>query len=133
MPLSPASAACVQHAMERAAATTRHQLARGLGSLALIASVAPLLGLLLQAPLLLGLFRPCGCGGDPWIRRAEIFDGMANSIIPALFGLAIAIPAHIAYRQFTATVETFSAEMNGAMRLLAELNARRGVRIDRNG
>jgi biopolymer transport protein ExbB/TolQ len=119
--------------MERAAATTRQDLASGLGSLALIASVAPLLGLLLQAPLLVGLFVGCGCGGDGWIRRAVIFDGMANSLIPPLFGLAIAIPACIAYRQFTATVKTFSAEMNGAMLLLAELNARCGVRIGRNG
>lgn len=130
MPLSPASAACVQHAMERAAATTRHQLARGLGSLALIASVAPLLGFLIQIPLFIDSFR--GCGGNKSDCLAALVDLIAHSMLPLALGVGIGIPAFIAHRQFTATVETFTAEMNGATGLLAELSALRGARRDRN-
>lgn len=117
MPLSPASAACVQHAMERAAAMTRLQLARGLGSLALIASLAPLLGCWLMVRLFVGAFG--GCGGPKWACISAVIDGIALSFVPFLWGLAIGTPAFIAYRQFTATVETLTAEMNGAMQLLA--------------
>lgn len=117
MPLSPASAACVQHAMERAAATTRHQFARGLGSLALIASAAPLLGGWLLVRLFIGSF--VACGGEKWACFSAVLDNIAFSFVPFAFGLAIGVPALIAYRQFSATVEELTAEMNGAMQLLA--------------
>lgn len=117
MPLSPAVPVYVQHAMERAAATTRQELARGLGSLALIASLAPLLGGWLLVRLFVGAFR--GCAGPIWGCFLAILDGFAFAFVPFALGLAVAIPAFIAYRQFTATVETLTAETNGAMQLLA--------------
>jgi biopolymer transport protein ExbB/TolQ len=115
MPLSPEAAACVQHAMERAAASTRQELARGLGSLALIGSVAPLLGGWVQVRLAIASYQGCAGWNCHWL----VLDGFASSFLPLLLGLAIGIPAFIAYRQFTATVEALTAEMNGAMQLLA--------------
>ncbi|MCC6586518.1 MAG: MotA/TolQ/ExbB proton channel family protein [Bryobacterales bacterium] len=108
MEMSPATLATIDHAMERASRQVCQQLSARVSSLALIASVAPLLGTLLNVRLFVGSF--LGCGGERSACMAATVERIAQSFVPAAFGLATAIPAYVAYHSFTDRLRDCEAE-----------------------
>lgn len=94
--------------MERASRRACRQLSARVSSLAVIASVAPLLGFLLNVRLFVGAFG--GCGGEKWACIAATVERIADSFVPAAFGLAIAVPSYFAYQCFTDRLKDCEAE-----------------------
>jgi biopolymer transport protein ExbB/TolQ len=105
---------------------------RGLGFLATIGSTAPFIGLFGTVVGIINAFRSiasAGAGG-----MAVVSGGMAEALVSTGLGLFVAIPAVVAYNQFTGNLENFRVEMNRAASQLVnhlfkvpELMARQGM------
>jgi biopolymer transport protein ExbB len=98
--------------MERVQDTGRHvvhELERFLNSLGTIASISPLLGLLGTVAGIINAFNAVMLGGmgDP---RA-LAGGISEALITTAGGLAVAIPAFIAYRYLRGKVERIVIDM----------------------
>jgi biopolymer transport protein ExbB len=98
--------------MERVEDTGRHvvhELERFLNSLGTIASISPLLGLLGTVTGIIRAFNAVMLGGmgDPRM----LAGGISEALITTAGGLAVAIPAFIAYRYLRGKVERIVVEM----------------------
>ena len=98
--------------MERVEDTGRHvvhELERFLNSLGTIASISPLLGLLGTVTGIINAFNAVMLGGmgDPRM----LAGGISEALITTAGGLAVAIPAFIAYRYLRGKVERIVIEM----------------------
>jgi biopolymer transport protein ExbB len=98
--------------MERVEDTGRHivhELERFLNSLGTIASISPLLGLLGTVMGIIRAFNAVMLGGmgDPRM----LAGGISEALITTAGGLAVAIPAFIAYRYLRGKVERIVIEM----------------------
>jgi biopolymer transport protein ExbB len=98
--------------MERVEDTGRHvvhELERFLNSLGTIASISPLLGLLGTVSGIIRAFNAVMLGGmgDP----AKLAGGISEALVTTAAGLAVAIPAFIAYRYLRGKVERIVIEM----------------------
>ena len=107
------SRAVIHEEMEAAGRREVHFLERFLEAIGAIATVAPLLGLLGTVTGMIQVFQRV-------VQQAstgEIVDagGLANGIWEALIttaaGLAVAIPAYLAYRTIASIVDAYSVEM----------------------
>ena len=102
-------AIALRNAFEAAGRAAVHRLERYLNTLGTIASAAPLLGLMGTVIGMIEIFgsqAPTG-GNNP----ALLAHGISVALYNTALGIAVAIPALIAYRIFRARVDDFLVEM----------------------
>ena len=97
--------------LEKEQAEERDELAHGLTWLAVIGSVSPLLGLMGTVIGVMNAFLGITATGSSNI--AAVAPGMAQALITTVAGLAVAIPAVIAYNHFVARLNLVSGELDG--------------------
>lgn len=116
----------LREAIEDAGRAVAHDLERYLSALGTVATVAPLLGLF---GTVIGMIEIFGAqapgGGDP----QQLARGISIALYNTAFGLAIAIPALIAYRHFRARVDDLLIRLEAqALTLVQTLEATRTPR-----
>ena len=106
--------------LEKEEATERDELAHGLTWLAVIGSVAPLMGLMGTVLGITNTFLGIAASGSSNINT--VAPGVAEALVTTVMGLAVAIPAVIAYNHFVSklnllsgALEGFSSEFIGAL------------------
>ena len=80
-----------------------------MNSLATIAAIAPLLGILITVDGIVGSL--IGCGGEKSICMAAVVDRLANSIARCAIGLLVGIFASLCSRFLEAKLEDLDVEM----------------------
>ena len=100
-------------ASKRAAARVHHELSKGLPTVATVASVTPLLGLLATAIEIPNSFK--GCVGEKSACMAAVFDGISMSMWPAALGLAAGLIAFTFYQYLQSALQRFDTEMRVAV------------------
>jgi biopolymer transport protein TolQ len=97
--------------LEKEEAEERDELARGLGWLAVIGSVSPLLGLMGTVIGVMNAFLGITSSGSSNIMA--VAPGVAEALITTVAGLAVAIPSVIAYNHFVGKLNLVSGELEG--------------------
>jgi len=97
--------------LEKGQAEERDQLAAGLPWLAVIATISPLLGLLGTVIGVMNSFLGVAHAGSANI--AAVAPGIAEALVTTVAGLAVAIPAVIAYNYFVSRLNAVSSELEG--------------------
>lgn len=97
--------------LEKEEAEEREELAQGLTALAVIGSVSPLLGLMGTVIGIMRTFLGITAAGSTNI--GAVAPGVAEALITTVAGLAVAIPAVIAYNYFVAKLNLVSGELEG--------------------
>ena len=111
-------------ASQRSAAQVHLELSEGLGGLATVASVAPLLGLFAAVEGIPASFR--GCGGEKWACLSAAIHSISYALCPIPLGLFVGLTALALHRLLSGCVATFDVEMRSACLDLAnELSRRR--------
>ena len=102
----------VQSVLRDARAETLIQLKKGLGFLATIGSTAPFIGLFGTVVGIINAFRGIAATGSGGM--AAVSGGIAEALVATALGIFVAIPAVVAFNQFTGRLENFQVEMNRA-------------------
>ena len=97
--------------LEKALSQERDDIAHGLSWLAIIGSVSPLLGLMGTVIGVMNSFIGIAARGSASI--AAVAPGIAEALITTVVGLAVAIPAVIAYNHYAAKLGLFTSELEG--------------------
>lgn len=97
--------------LEKEEAEERDELARGLTWLAVMGSVSPLMGLMGTVIGIANTFLGITATGSTNI--AAVAPGVAEALVTTVAGLAVAIPAVIAYNHFVARLNLVSGELEG--------------------
>jgi len=97
--------------LEKEEAEERDELARGLGWLAVVGSVSPLMGLMGTVIGVMNAFLGITTSGSSNIMA--VAPGVAEALITTVAGLAVAIPAVIAYNHFVGKLNLVSGELEG--------------------
>jgi len=97
--------------LEKEEAEERDELARGLGWLAVIGSVSPLMGLMGTVIGVMNAFLGITSSGSSNIMA--VAPGVAEALITTVAGLAVAIPSVIAYNHFVGKLNLVSGELEG--------------------
>lgn len=97
--------------LEKEESEERDELAHGLGSLAVIGSVSPLLGLMGTVIGVMNAFLGITISGSSNIMA--VAPGVAEALVTTVVGLAVAIPAVIAYNHFVSKLNLFTGELEG--------------------
>ncbi len=97
--------------MEKEEAEERDELAVGLTWLAIVGSVSPLLGLMGTVLGVMNAFLGIVSTGSTNI--GAVAPGVAEALVTTVVGLAVAIPAVIAYNFFVARLNLVSGELEG--------------------
>ncbi|HEU4621766.1 MAG TPA: MotA/TolQ/ExbB proton channel family protein [Burkholderiaceae bacterium] len=98
----------MKESIEEIGAAVTHDLEKYLTTLGTIASAAPLMGLFGTVVGMIEIFAAQGPSGtDP----TQLAKGISIALYNTGFGLAIAIPALVAYRHFRRLVDSFVNEM----------------------
>jgi len=97
--------------LEKEEAEERDELARGLTWLAVMGSVSPLLGLMGTVIGITNTFLGITVSGSTNI--GAVAPGVAEALVTTVAGLAVAIPAVIAYNHFVARLNLVSGELEG--------------------
>jgi len=97
-------------AVQEAALVELPILERRLGALAAIAQVAPLLGLLGTVLGMIRAFHDFNQGGN-YATPAALSGGMWEALIASAFGLAVAVPAHLAFHFLRGRVRVLVHDM----------------------
>ncbi len=97
--------------LEKEEAEERDILAYGLNWLAIIGSVSPLLGLLGTVIGIMNAFLGITATGSTNI--GAVAPGVAEALVTTVVGLAVAIPAVIAYNHFVARLNLVTGELEG--------------------
>lgn len=117
--------------VQEAAVVELPALERRLGSIAAVAQVAPLVGLLGTILGMITTFAAFMQGGD-YARASALAAGMWQALLATAGGLMLAIPAHLAYHFLTGRVRAIVRDIewsgNEIMKYL--LTEYRGVRPD---
>ena len=92
-------------------AEEREELAHGLTWLAIIGSISPLLGLMGTVIGIMNAFLGITATGSTNI--GAVAPGVAEALVTTVVGLAVAIPAVIAYNHFVARLNLVTGEMEG--------------------
>ena len=100
-------------AVQEAALIELPTLERRMGALAAIAQVAPLLGLLGTVLGMLRTFHEFTQGGH-YATPAALSGGMWEALLATAFGLAVAIPAHLAHHFLRGRVRVLTHDMEWA-------------------
>jgi biopolymer transport protein ExbB len=90
---------------------------RGLNGLATIASVAPLLGMLITVEGIVSSF--VGCGGQKWTCLAVIVENLSKAVVRAALGLLVGILSLVCYRYLRDRFADLTVEMENATLALA--------------
>jgi biopolymer transport protein TolQ len=97
--------------LEKEEAEERDELAHGLNWLAIIGSISPLMGLMGTVIGVMNAFLGITATGSTNI--GAVAPGVAEALITTVAGLAVAIPAVIAYNHFVARLNLVTGEMEG--------------------
>lgn len=97
--------------LEKEEAEERDELAQGLGWLASIGSVAPLMGLMGTVLGIMNAFLGITSSGSANIMA--VAPGVAQALVTTVAGLAVAIPAVMAYNHFVGKLNLVSGELQG--------------------
>jgi biopolymer transport protein TolQ len=97
--------------LEKEEAEERDELARGLTWLAVIGSVSPLLGLMGTVIGVMNAFLGITAAGSTNI--GAVAPGVAEALVTTVAGLAVAIPAVIAYNHFVGKLNLVTGELEG--------------------
>ena len=98
----------MKDAMEESGRAVAHELARYLPLLGTLATVSPLLGLF---GTVIGMIEIFGAQTPTGTNPAQLAHGISVALYNTALGIAVAIPALIAYRHFRARVDDFLVEM----------------------
>ena len=98
----------MKESIEEAGRGVAHLLERFLTTLGTIASLAPLMGLF---GTIVGMIEIFGAQNATGTNPAALAHGISVALYNTGFGLAIAMPALIAYRHFRALVDSFIIDM----------------------
>lgn len=98
----------MKEAIEEAGRGVAHNLERFLTTLGTIASLAPLMGLF---GTIVGMIEIFGAQNATGANPAQLAHGISVALYNTGFGLAIAMPALVAYRHFRALVDSFILDM----------------------
>ena len=109
--LSTAQLDVLRLMLEKEEAEERDELGRGLTWLAVIGSVSPLLGLMGTVIGITNTFLGITRGGSTNI--GAVAPGVAEALVTTVVGLAVAIPAVIAYNHYVAKLNLVSGELEG--------------------
>jgi len=109
--LSPAQLEALRMVLEKEEAEERDELAYGLSWLAIIGSVSPLLGLMGTVIGIMNTFLGITQAGSTNI--GAVAPGVAEALVTTVVGLAVAIPAVIAYNHFVSRLNLVSGELEG--------------------
>ena len=107
-----ASLELVTSALRDSISETLIELKRGLGVLATIGSTAPFVGLFGTVVGIINAFRSIAATGSGGM--SVVSGGIAEALVSTALGIFVAIPAVVAFNQFTGKIETFHVEMNRA-------------------
>jgi len=110
-PLTSTQLEALRMVLEKEEAEERDELAHGLNWLAIIGSVSPLLGLLGTVIGIMDTFIGITRAGSTNI--GAVAPGIAEALITTVVGLAVAIPAVIAYNHFVSRLNLVSGELEG--------------------
>jgi biopolymer transport protein TolQ len=97
--------------LEKEEAEERDELAHGLNWLAIIGSISPLLGLMGTVIGIMNAFLGITRTGSTNI--GAVAPGVAEALVTTVVGLAVAIPAVIAYNHFVARLNLVTGELEG--------------------
>ncbi len=97
--------------LEKGEAEERDELSHGMTWLAVIGSVSPLLGLMGTVIGVMNAFLGIVATGSTNI--GAVAPGVAEALVTTVVGLAVAIPAVIAYNYFVARLNLVSGELEG--------------------
>jgi biopolymer transport protein TolQ len=109
--LSPAQLEVLRLVLEKEEGEERDELAGGLLWLAIIATVAPLLGLLGTVMGVMHSFIGVAREGSGSI--SAVAPGVAEALVTTVVGLIVAIPAAMAYNYFTSRLNLVMNELEG--------------------
>ncbi len=110
--------------LEKEVSEERDDLAHGLSWLAIIGTVSPLLGLLGTVVGVMNSFIGISARGSANI--AAVAPGIAEALITTVVGLAVAIPAVIAYNHYASKLGLFTSELQGFASEFVGMLAREG-------
>lgn len=114
-PLGPGLTEAQLHALrlvlEKEQGQESDELAAGVTWLAIIAAVAPLLGLLGTVLGVMSAFLGVAAAGTANI--SAIAPGVAEALVTTVAGLTVAIPSAIAYNYFASRLGAFDGELEG--------------------
>lgn len=109
--LSAAQVETLRLVLEKEQIEERDAMAHGLPWLAIIATVSPLLGLMGTVVGVMDAFVGISAMGTANI--TAVAPGIAEALITTVTGLAVAIPAVIAYNYFASRLGLFAGELQG--------------------
>jgi biopolymer transport protein TolQ len=109
--LTPAHLESLRLILEKEQAEERDSLAAGLPWLAIIAAASPLLGLLGTVIGVMNAF--VGVAAQGTANISAVAPGIAEALITTVMGLAVAIPAVIAYNLYASRLGLFAGELQG--------------------
>ncbi len=102
----------VQRSLDMSSALTAAEMKKGLGGLATIGSTAPFIGLFGTVFGIINAFTGMAQTGSGGL--AAVSAGIAEALITTAAGLAVAIPAVMAFNYFTGHLERFQIEMTNS-------------------
>ena len=102
----------VTTALDNAREEALIEMKRGLGLLATIGSTAPFIGLFGTVVGIINAFRGIAANGSGGM--AAVSGGIAEALVATALGIFVAIPAVVAFNQFTGKLDQFQVEMNKA-------------------
>jgi biopolymer transport protein ExbB/biopolymer transport protein TolQ len=120
-----ASFELVTSALEDTRVETLIEMKRGLGLLATIGSTAPFVGLFGTVVGIINAFRGIAATGSGGM--AAVSGGIAEALVATALGIFVAIPAVVAFNQFTGMLERFQVEMKQATSQLVNVLFHVGV------
>ncbi len=100
----------VNRAIDRVKEREVANMKKGLGGLASISSAAPFIGLFGTVIGIINAFRSMAASGQGGL--GSVSAGIAEALFTTAVGLAVAIPAVMAFNYFTNAVEAFVVDMN---------------------
>ncbi|MYA33217.1 MAG: hypothetical protein F4164_14820 [Gemmatimonadales bacterium] len=109
--LSPTQLEALWLVLEKSLSEEKDELAQGLSWLAIIGSVSPLLGLMGTVVGVMNSFIGITSQGSANI--AAVAPGIAEALTTTVAGLAVAIPAVIAYNHYASRLRLFVGELEG--------------------
>jgi biopolymer transport protein TolQ len=112
----PRSVPALERAAQTAASESVTNLERRLTWLATIAAVSPFVGLFGTVIGVVDAFHGLGAEGTATLRA--VAPGISEALITTAAGLFVAVPAVVAYNQFTARVRVFAAAIDDFAREL---------------
>ena len=122
--LTPTQLEALRMVLETQVDAEHDQLGRHIPWLATFGSVSPLIGLLGTVLGVMDAFIGISVGGSGNI--SAVAPGVAEALVATVAGLAVAIPAVIAYNIFTSRQNFIAAELEGFARELIVTLAREG-------